>query len=188
MLTWLLHPQVLGGSSAVGATSIELLRLALPDILILSTSSPPHHNHILDLGADRAFDPKSPDVLESIRRASPDGNGVEAILDVVNGVAVQPRLLELLTGPKLFAELLTGKNMDKNNIPDSITHRMAGMSNIIGKPHANNVFPALTDLLRGGKFKLPVRVEVAGQGFEAIEPVLKRLMGGVSGTKLVVSV
>ena len=77
--------------------------------------------------------------------------------------------------------------MDTNAIPDGITHRVAGMINIVDKPYGKSVFPALTDLLRAGKFKLPVRVEVAGEGFEAIEPGLKRLMGGVSGTKLVVS-
>ena len=88
---------------------------------------------------------------------------MEAILDVVNRVAVWPRLLGLLIGPKPFAELLTSKNIDTNDIPDGITHRVAGMGNISGKPHAKSVFPALTDLLRGGKFKLPVRVKVAGK-------------------------
>jgi NADPH:quinone reductase-like Zn-dependent oxidoreductase len=188
LLTLLFHPQVVGGSSAVGATSVELLRLALPETIILATCSEPHHSRVVDLGADKAFDPKSSDVLEAIRNASPGGDGVEAILDVVNGVAVQPALLELLTGPKLFAELLTGANIDTKAIPNGVTHRVAGLMNIIGKPHAENVFPSLTGLLVGGKFKLPVRVEVAGKGFDAIEPALKRLMGGVSGTKLVVSV
>lgn len=153
----------------------------------MTTCSAQHHSRVVDLGADRAFDPKSAGVFEAIRSASPDGDGVEAILDVVNGVAVQPQLLELLTGPKLFAELVTGKNIDTNAILDGITHRVAGMMNISGKPYATTVYPALGDLLRGGKVKLPVRVEVAGKGFEAIEPVLKKLMGGVSGTKLVVS-
>lgn len=65
--------------------------------------------------------------------------------------------------PKLFAELLTGKNMDTNDIRDGITHRVAGMGNTSGKPHAKSVFPALTDLLRRGKFKPLVRVIVAGK-------------------------
>ena len=189
-LTSTIHAQILGGSSAVGATAIALLRLALPSTTtILTTCSPPHHARIVDvIGATRAFDPKSPDVLDAIRSASPNGDGVDAILDVVNAVAGQPDLLDLLAGPdKIFAELFTGRNLDPAAVPAGITHRVGGAANIADKPYGKNVYLALSDLLAAGKFGLPTRVEVVGHGLEAIEPGLKRLMGGVSGTKFVVA-
>ncbi|KAL7902137.1 chaperonin 10-like protein [Trichoderma sp. SZMC 28014] len=100
---------VVGGSSAVGAAAIQLLRIALPDAIIITTSSPNNHKHLMSLGATAALDYSTPDITSRVKQASSDGYGVEAILDTVNGVANSPGLLQTLTGPKLFAELVTGK-------------------------------------------------------------------------------
>jgi hypothetical protein len=45
----------------------------------------------------------------------------------------------------------------------------------------------LASLIESGKYKLPVKVEVIGKGFDTIEQGLDKLMKGVSGTKYVVS-
>jgi hypothetical protein len=45
----------------------------------------------------------------------------------------------------------------------------------------------LASLVQSGKYKLPVEVEVAGNGLDSIKQGLDKLMKGVSGTKYVVS-
>lgn len=47
--------------------------------------------------------------------------------------------------------------------------------------------PALAILIESGKYKLPIKVEVLGKGFDTIEQGLEKLKKGVSGTKYVVS-
>lgn len=47
---------------------------------------------------------------------------------------------------------------------------------------------ALAGLLSEGRYKLPNRVQNVGSRFEAIAKGLEVLKGGVSGTKLVVTV
>jgi hypothetical protein len=47
---------------------------------------------------------------------------------------------------------------------------------------------SLAELVRQGKFKVPLRIKNVGSGFEAIAKGLEELKEGVSGTKLVVSV
>lgn len=102
---------VCGGSSSVGAMAVQLLRLALPEIF--ATASKQHHHTAKDLGADQVFDHSSPSLVEELKKASSGGEGVDAILDAVNGVAANPSLFEVLTGPKAFAEVVTGRNVER---------------------------------------------------------------------------
>ena len=188
-MAYLCHnSQVVGGSSSVGATAIEILRLALPDSTILTTCSSPHFENAIKLGATQAFDSRAGDVLKEIRTASPGGRGVEVIFDSVDGVAAQPQLMQLLIGPKQFAEVATGSNVDPKTVPEDVKHQVGGMVQIMSKPLGASVAPALTDLLADEKYKLPIRAEVAGKGLEGIEPGLRKLMKGVSGTKLVIQI
>lgn len=51
------------------------------------------------------------------------------------------------------------------------------------------MIPGLAQLIESESFQLPLRVEVIGKGFEAIQPGLDRMMkDGVSGSKFVVGV
>ena len=175
---------VLGGSSAVGAAALQLLRLALPDTVILTTSSEKHHKQAVSLGATKAFDYKSSNLEDQLRAASPDGKGVEAIIDATGGVAVQPSLLDLLIGPKEFAEVFTGAKIDK--MPEGIKHHQIFGSTVFGTPGGQNIMSALASLLEEGSYALPISTKIVGTGFEAIGRGLEELKGGVSGTKLVV--
>lgn len=47
--------------------------------------------------------------------------------------------------------------------------------------------PGLATLVQNGKYRLPLKIEIVGKGFETIERGLDKLMKGVSGTKYVVS-
>ena len=176
---------VCGGSSSVGAMAVQLLRLALPKAQILATASKQHHHTVKSLGADQVFDHSSPSLVEELKKASSSGEGVDAILDAVNGVAVNPSLFEVLTGPKAFAEVVTGRNVEK--APDGVKHSPVFGATVYGQPGGSNLFAALERLLAEGKLKLPTAVKVVGHGLESLSGGLEELRAGVSGTKLVVS-
>ncbi|KAL6898857.1 GroES-like protein [Trichoderma evansii] len=174
---------VVGGSSAVGAAAVQLLRIALPDAIIITTSSPKHHEHLKSLGATIALDYNAPDITSRIKQASLDG--VEAILDTVNGVATDPGLLQTLTGLKLFAELVTG--IFAKDIPEAVKHTLVFGKQIMSTPVADELFRALEGMIKSGQYKLPLPVKVIGHGLGDIEQGLEKLKAGVSGTKLVIS-
>jgi NADPH:quinone reductase-like Zn-dependent oxidoreductase len=98
---------VLGGSSALGAAAIQILRLAVPDCTILTTSSPKHHSHIKTLGADGTFDRNSASLITDVKLASPGSRGVDAILDVVGAGSTQRYIFEAFdaNGPKKYAQV-----------------------------------------------------------------------------------
>ncbi len=165
--------------------TVELLRIALPDALILSTSSSKHHEHIKSLGANTVLDYKSGDLVSQIKEAS-DG-GVEAIVDAVNSVADHPALFEVLTGPKLFAEVLTGHNV--KGVPEGVKHFPVIGQKVFALPGAENLYASLAKLADDGRFKLPIPITVVGKGWDAIGLGLLTLMKtGVSGTKLVATI
>ena len=159
--------------------------MALPDAVILTTSSPKHHDLVTAHGANAAFDYKSPSLAEEIKKASPNGNGVEAIIDAVNGVQVEPSLFQVLIGPKHFSEVATGQNV--KDIPEDVKHHLTFGRTIFNAPGGSRALAVLEKLVDEGKYKLPVPVTVVGQGFDAIPKGLETLIGGVSGTKLVVT-
>ena len=178
---------VLGGSSAVGASAIQILRLVLPSATILTTSSPQHHAHLTSLGATQAFDQKSSTLVEDIKRATPGGKGVEAIIDAVSSGATQTAVFDTLSaeGSREYAEVVTGTPVQ---VPEDVKrHQVFGQS-LFRAPGGSNAMSALSELGRQGNFKIPLQVKNVGRGFEAIAKGLEELKGGVSGTKLVVTI
>ncbi len=177
---------VLGGSSAVGGAAIQLLRMALPSATILATSSAKHHAHLVSLGATKCFERSAQDDTSAIKGATPGGRGVEAILDVVGAAASQAAVFTAFdpAGPKIFSQVITGANVE---IPEGVNSTAVFGRQIFGTKGGMTAMPSLASLLESGKYKLPVKVEVVGKGFDAIEQGLDKLMKGVSGTKYVVS-
>ncbi|KAL3464873.1 chaperonin 10-like protein [Aspergillus heterothallicus] len=177
---------VLGGSSVVGAGVIQLLRQALPDATIITTSSAQHHTHLLSLGATQCFERSVQETPSEILPATPDGAGVDAILDAVGAAAAQPAIFSVLNpeGLKLYSQVATGVSVA---VPEGVTAKLVYGPELFTRPEGHRLFPGLAELLDGGKYRLPARVEVVGKGLGAIESGLRRLQKGVSGTKLVVS-
>ena len=177
---------VLGGSSAVGAASIQLLRLALPSATILATSSANHHAHLVSLGATKCFERSAQDDTSAIKAATPGGSGVDAILDAVTAAASQPAVFTALnpTGPKTYSHVFTGQNVEA---PEGIASTTMNAVQIFDTKGGMAAMPSLTNLVESGKYRLPVKVEVLGKGFDAIEQGLDKLKEGISGTKYVVS-
>ena len=177
---------VLGGSSGVGAAAIQFLRQALPDANILTTSSAQHHEHLVALGATQAFERTAE--IADIKAATPGGAGVDAILDSVAAAASRDSIFDVLSssGPKLYSQVMTGQNVIA---PDGVTASVVFGRQIFGTKGGLNLIPGLALLIEREKFHLPLRVEVIGKGFEAIQSGLDRMMkDGVSGRKFVVSI
>jgi threonine dehydrogenase-like Zn-dependent dehydrogenase len=180
---------ILGGSSAVGAATIQLLRLAIPDCTVLATSSPKHHSHITNkLGANKAFDRNSPSLIMDVKTATLGSRGVDAIIDTVGAGSTQRHLFEGFdsNGPKRYAQVWTGdEEIEVPSGVDSILFRGRDITKLQG---GNNIMLALQTLLEEGKYKLPLPVHKVGDGFDALEMGLKLMRKGVSGEKLVVTI
>ena len=180
---------ILGGSSAVGAATIQILRLAVPECMILTTSSPTHHPHLTDtLGADHTFDRDSVSLIDDLKSRTSQCRGVDAIVDVVGAGSVQKDIFDVLNpdGPKKYAQVWTGnKEIEAPPGVDSVMFRGRDLPQLPGK---ENIMHALQCLLEDGKYQLPLPVHVVGHGLDALERGLEMMRHGVSGTKLVVTI
>jgi len=139
---------ILGGSSALGAATIQLLRLAVPDCTILVTSSPKNHRHITKtLGANRAFDRNSASLAMDVKAASPGSRGVDAIIDTVGAGSTQGNIFGAFdsNGPKRYAHVWTGdEEIDVPSGVDSVMFRSRDLSQLEG---GDNITLALQTLL-----------------------------------------
>jgi threonine dehydrogenase-like Zn-dependent dehydrogenase len=180
---------VLGGSSALGAATIQLLRLSVPDCLILTTSSPKHHEYIRTiLGADGAFDRDSSSLVEEVKTRTPKSQGVDAIIDAVGAGSTQKILFDTFdpSGPKRYAQVWTGdKEIDAPSGVESVLFRGRDLPTLPGN---ENIMESLEKLLKEKKYQLPLPVRKLGHGFHALEMGLSLMRQGVSGEKLVVNI
>jgi NADPH:quinone reductase-like Zn-dependent oxidoreductase len=177
---------ILGGSSALGAATIQLLRLALPQCSILVTSSPAHHDHLKSLGASTAVGRTLSG--KEIKSQSPESRGIDLIIDVVGAGVSQPDIFDAFdqTGSRRYAQVWTGD--DEVKVPsgvESVLFRSRDLSTLQG---GKNIMLALENLLEEGKYKLPLPVKVVGQGFNVIMEGLDLMRKGVSGEKLIVAI
>jgi D-arabinose 1-dehydrogenase-like Zn-dependent alcohol dehydrogenase len=180
---------VLGGSSALGASAIQLIRLALPGSKILVTASSKHHTIITErLGAHVALDRSSTSLIADIRDSTPASKGVDAILDTVGAGATERHIFQAFSvdGPKRYAQVWTGD--DEIEVPsgvDSVLFRSRDYLQIQG---GKNILWSLQTLLAEGLYKAPLPVRQVGNSINALESGLDLMRKGVSGEKLVVLV
>ncbi|KIN05009.1 hypothetical protein OIDMADRAFT_142790 [Oidiodendron maius Zn] len=180
---------VIGGSSALGAAVIQLLRLAVPQCIVLATSSPKHHGHLTTaLGANIAFDRNSSSLVTEVKSASPGSRGVDAIIDAVGAGRTERHIFETFdsNGPKKYAQVWTGD--DEIEVPSGVVSVMFRGRDLPQLQGNQNVFLALQALLEEDKYKLPLPVHKVGDGFNMLEKGLDLMRKGVSGEKLVISV
>lgn len=179
---------ILGGSSALGAATTQLLRLTVPPCNILVTSSPKHHSRIINtLGADKVFDRNSASLITDVRAATPASRGVDAVIDAVGAGSTQRNIFEVfdMDGPKRYAQVWTGDEEIK--VPtgiDSVLFRSRDITQLQG---GKNVMIALQTLLEQDKYKLPLPVHKVGVGLDGLKKGLELMRKGVSGEKLVVT-
>lgn len=101
---------------------------------------------------------------------------------------MNPALLETLTGPKVLGELVIGRNIPQEQIPEEVDFKVVMGSNVSQEPGTKNLMYALGDPVKEGKYKFPVPATIVGKGWDAIGEGIETLRKGVSGTKLVVTV
>jgi len=178
---------VLGGSSSVGASTVELLRLSLPSATIIATSSPAHNERLKGLGATVVLDYKTSTLVTDIKAATPSGRGVDAIIDAVAGAASEPDIFDAFSkgGPKKYAEVATGAQIQP---PIGVNKDLVFGRNLYITPGGEGSLNALGPLIADGKFTIPLPIKIVGTGFDAIAKGLEQLKAGVSGTKLVVTI
>jgi NADPH:quinone reductase-like Zn-dependent oxidoreductase len=179
---------VIGGGSGVGASAIQLLRLAAPALQVLTTASQSHHPQLISLGATACIDRASPDIVRDVRAASAGGVGVDAILDAVGGASDenQPSLFDTLRpgGPKMYSAVFTGS---KVTIPDGVEATTSSGRQTFSVAGGRLAMLALGKLAQNGDFKPPLKIEIVGRGLQSIGGGLEKLKSGVSRTKLVVT-
>lgn len=175
---------VLGSSSVTGAAAIQLLRMACPSSPIYATSSPRNFVQLKSLGATKVFDYHSPSIVADIRAQTPDSQGIDMIVDFVSAGAAQTDIRDALdpAGSKLYAASVTSVNVP---VPDGVTRSDIDGWSLLEMQGGKLIFPALTELVEQGKYRLPVSVKVVGHGLEEIPMVMDEVLE-VSGEKLVV--
>ncbi|KAK1833554.1 chaperonin 10-like protein [Podospora conica] len=179
---------VLGGSTPVGAAAIQLLRLSLPpSTTIISTNSPAHDARTTAiLGATACVDRNlaAAEVVAAVRAATPGGRGAEAVVDAVGALdgKGEGELWGVLSEGGKCARVFPGRGGSREGARGTVV--MVEMA----VPGGERVMRGLGELMEGGRWKLPVEVEVVGKGLESIAGGVQRLReGGVSGKTFVVS-
>lgn len=109
------------------------------------------------------------------------------IVDAVGGGASQPDIYGALSanGMREVGEVVTGK---EGKVPEGAKKTMALGRQMFEVEGGEGAMAALATLLMEGRYELPSKVEMVGEGFETIAGGLERLKGGVSGRKLVVTI
>ncbi|EFY93692.1 alcohol dehydrogenase, putative [Metarhizium acridum CQMa 102] len=168
---------VVGGSSGVGASAVQLLRQALPLATILTTNSPKHNDHIVKLGATTCIDRHDPNMVTTAKSASPAGGGVDAIIDAVGGAADNARLFDALRpdGPRVYSQVFTG---DKIAIPDGVSSVAVFGRMMFQLPGGMLTMSKLVELVDNGKFKLPLQISIGGKDLRRLARVWRSLRPG----------
>ncbi len=109
------------------------------------------------------------------------------IINAVASGALQMNVYDTLSvdGPKHVGGVFTGTQIQ---VLGGVKRMVAFGRQIFDAPGEKNAMTALAGLLGEGRYKPQNRIQRVGSGFEAIAKGLKILKGGVSGTKLVVTV
>lgn len=156
--------------------------------MILTTSSPQHHEHLTTIGATKAFDRNSPTLVQDIHTVSPSGLGVDAIIDAVCSCSNQIDLFKVLRedGPMEYVEVFTGV---QQQIPQNVRRTITFGRKLFDMPGGKESgMAALAKLVGDGEFRIPLQVKILGKGFEFIAAGLEELRNGISRTKLIVTV
>lgn len=138
------------------------------------------------MGATKCFERSAQEDTSAIKAATPGGSGVDAILDAVTAAASQPAVFTALnpTGPNIYSQVVTGQNVE---VPKGVNSTAVFGRQIFNVKGGMTAMPGLANLVQSGKYKVPIKVEVLGKGFDTIGQGLDKLMKGASGTKYVVS-
>lgn len=146
-----------------------------------SPSVPIPHSIKTHLHSSPTFKPPS---------VSGGSGGIDAIVDGVTGLLHNGDLIDTLDlqGLKLIAEVVAGPSAQESLPQDKLQgvhfERCGGYEMMAVE---GDWALGLENLLQEGKYKVPLKVDVTGQGVRGLSGALQKLKAGVSGTKVVVS-
>ncbi|KAF5722386.1 zinc-binding alcohol dehydrogenase domain-containing protein [Fusarium mundagurra] len=192
-----------GASSSIGTMGVQTARLMCKDpkspfAAVYATAGPTNHKYINSLGADRVFDYKDPNVVESIISAAKDeglvirhcflGTGNLSLCQAVlrefvdSGSEESETTVKIGSAPWIPAD---AENVDGVEvifvIPSAVEQeRLAQFKYWIGTYLSKN--------LSNGGIRPSPEPKVIGKGLEFINSALDKMSEGVSCTKLVVEI
>lgn len=203
---------VWGGSTSVGSNAVQLAQNA--GYTVISTASPRNHEALRALGAAHVFDYRDSDVVAKIAAAAA-GSEVVGVVAVATGSSEPSVAVAIATGAKRVA--LTSPSVSFFDQPrqaglslrrlriltrlvssnvalqlrclrHGVRARFVWASTILGNEVGRMLWEGyLPVALAEGRHRPAPRAEVVGSGLDAVQPALDRLRGGVSATKLVVT-
>ncbi|KAH8880421.1 GroES-like protein [Thozetella sp. PMI_491] len=191
-----LHPEpsgktllIWGGATSVGCSTIQLAVASGFDVI--ATSSPANFPLLKRLGASQVFDYKDANIVENLVKAFEGKTSAGAFS--IAGVDPKSRqdaadacyeVLSRTQGAKFVA--LAGHA--PGPVPDGITSRFVAPGDYATQETIKFVFRNyLPGALAAGKFVPAPEPKVVGQGLESLQTALDMVLGGVTASKVVVT-
>ena len=180
-----------GGSSSVGTLVIQTAKSM--GFTIYTTASPKNHDYLKKLGADVTFDYNSSDVVSQIvEKVKEDGLTLLTANVVVEG-GLQPTLDVLKETKGDSIAKVAHTPFLQPGAPSlegvEVTFNFPPMEPATRDPHIYKTFHGwLANGLKSGTVVPSPKVQVEGASLEDLNKALDVLKGGVSGTKIVVSI
>lgn len=181
---------VWGGSTSVGINAIQLVRNA--GYRVVATSSPRSFEYLRSLGADSVVDRKSPTAVDELVGAI--GNSPLAGVLAIGAGSLAPSI-EISRRTKGTKRVSSAHPNPVTNFRARLARRHGVRVSTIwgGTLKDNEVGPAiyadfLSSALASGAYHAAPEATIVGAGLASIPDALQQLRGGISMTKLVVTV
>ncbi|KAH6698466.1 chaperonin 10-like protein [Leptodontidium sp. MPI-SDFR-AT-0119] len=171
---------VYGGSSSVGAMTIQLAKAA--GIYVIAIAGAHNADLCRRCGADEVFDHKDPAVVERVLAAiAKSGNELAGIVDPISSAGSYAHDIAILA--KQGGGQIAGSHPPPVEVPAAVKAGMFyAVSDIAAPVWKDYVTPAL----KAGKLQCLPPPTVVGKGLEFVQEGLKKSNAGVSGTKVVI--
>ncbi|ETI19479.1 hypothetical protein G647_09313 [Cladophialophora carrionii CBS 160.54] len=179
---------VWGASSSVGMSAIQVAtHLGFP--AIYATSRPQHHAQLLALGAARAFDYTSADVVEEIiAAANSDTVALTTAYRAIGDLQPVVDVVATFGGGKVASAPQVNENTSQHETV-KVKFVMGPQEPTAVARHLEFVLHEwLAPRLQAGTFVPAPKARVVDGGLGAVDAALDILKGGVSGEKLVLEV
>jgi len=179
-----------GGSSSVGSLAVQTAKVL--GFTVYATAGPKNLDYVKSLGADSVFDYKTADVVSQIvKTAEQDGVDLHtAHVAVPNALHQTVDVLQQTRGSKAakiaHAPLLPDDTPTLEDVEIKFTYPPIDPAE--RQKHKRECFTVWLDqALKAGTVVSSPKVEVMPGGLAGLNAALDKLKGGVSSTKLVVS-
>ncbi|KAF4993553.1 hypothetical protein FGRMN_6412 [Fusarium graminum] len=194
---------VWGASSSIGSMGVQTARLMREDqrypfAAVYATAGSANHEYIHSLGADRVFDYKDPDVVQTIINAArADGLAIRHCFLAIGQLAPCQSVLEAFVDPRREGTKTAKIGSAVPIAPDA--EDIDGVDVIFAAPSMMNEGERLEQFrywigtwlrknLAKGTIKPSPEPNVVGRGLEFINVGLRELTQGVSCKKLIVEI